>query len=270
MAVLKLGVTGCAGRMGRALLNAIAADPQSEVAGGTEAPGSDWIGRDIGALLAGADIGLVISDDAGALFDAADVVLDFTAPEATPRHAGAAVAARTPLVIGTTGTSAAEDRAVSEAAKRTAIVRAANMSLGVNLLLGLVDRAARTLGPEFDIEIVDFHHRGKVDAPSGTALALGRAAAVARGQDHDKVAVLSRDGKAGERRRGGIGYAVLRGGTVTGEHNVVFAGSDERVEIVHRAASRDVFARGALRAAHWAHRKAPGLYGMDDVLGLKD
>lgn len=270
MAILKIGVTGCAGRMGRALLRAIAAASELEVAGGTEAPGSEWIGRDMGALLTGPDTGLVIGDDASALFAAADVVLDFTTPEATARQARAAANARTALVIGTTGTGAAEDRAVAEAARRAVIVRAANMSLGVNLLQGLVARAARTLGPEFDIEIVDFHHRGKVDSPSGTALALGWAAADARGQNHDKVAVLSREGVTGERRRGDIGYAVLRGGAVAGEHAVVFAGSDERIELVHRAATRDVFAQGALRAAHWAHGQAPGLYGMDDVLGLKD
>ncbi|MDA0653967.1 MAG: 4-hydroxy-tetrahydrodipicolinate reductase [Proteobacteria bacterium] len=267
---MNIGIVGCAGRMGRALLAAVHDAPDSHIAGGTDVAESGWVGRDLGEVLGREAIGLAVGDDARALFTVADAVIDFTSPKATVLHARLAAETRTVWVLGTTGTSAAGDAAVADAATKTAVVRAANMSVGVNLLIGLARKAAAALDTEFDAEILEFHHKHKVDAPSGTALALGAAIADARGQDHDKVKVLGRHGVTGERRRGEIGYAVLRGGNVIGDHTVVFAGESERIELVHRAGSRDIFARGALRAAHWAHGKPPGLYGMADVLGLTD
>jgi 4-hydroxy-tetrahydrodipicolinate reductase len=197
------------------------------------------------------------------------VVLDFTAPEATAKHVALAAASGTAMVVGTTGTEGETDARVAEAAKRTAIVKAANMSVGVNLLLQLTRQAAASLDPDFDIEIVEMHHRHKVDAPSGTALALGRAAAAGRGVRHDEVAARGRNGITGPRRRGDIGYAVLRGGNVAGEHSVVFAADNERIELTHKAGDRAIFARGGVRAAIWVHGKAPGLYSYFDVLGFK-
>lgn len=270
MTVLNIGIVGCAGRMGRTLLAAVHDAPDSHIAGGTDVAESGWIGRDIGEVLGRDAIGMAVGEDPAALFDAADAVIDFTSPRATVLHAELAAESGKVWVLGTTGTGAAEDAAVAAAAAKTAVVRGANMSVGVNLLIGLARKAAAALDTEFDAEVLEFHHKHKVDAPSGTALALGTAIAAARGQDHEKVKVLGRHGVTGERRRGEIGYGVLRGGNVIGDHTVIFAGESERIELVHRAGSRDIFARGALRAAHWAHGKPPGLYGMDDVLGLAD
>ena len=270
MADLRIGVAGCAGRMGRALVRAAADDGSAVVAAGSEAPGSPWIGRDVGETAGGPPLGIAVAGHADALFGTADVVLDFTTPRTVAAHAALARETGTAWVLGTTGAGPDEDSAVRAAAAAAPIVRAANMSLGINLLLGLVRRAAAVLDASFDAEVVEMHHRHKVDAPSGTALALGRAVARARGQDHDEAAVFGRRGQTGARARGAIGYAALRGGNVAGEHAVVFAADDERVELVHRAGSRAIFARGALRAAHWAHGRPPGLYRMQDVLGLDD
>ena len=269
MADLNIGVLGCAGRMGGALVRQIAATPGVQLAGGTETAGSTAVGRDLGDLAGLGRLGMVAADDAAALFAAADAVLDFTVPAAAAAHAALAAESGTPLVIGTTGLDTGAGAALGTAAERVAIVQAANMSLGVNLLIALAKRAAAVLDETYDVEITDIHHRGKVDAPSGTALALGKAVAAARGVDHDQVAVRGRDGEVGERRPGQIGYGVLRAGNVAGEHSVLFAADDERVELTHRAGSRDIFARGALAAARWVRGKPPGLYGMDDVLGLK-
>jgi 4-hydroxy-tetrahydrodipicolinate reductase len=268
MTETRIGVVGCGGRMGRMLVAEIAGTEGCAVAGGAEPAGSPLLGRDLGELAGIGTLGPTATDDAVALFRGADAVIDFTVPTATAFHARLAAETGTPLVIGTTGLDAGQSEAVREAARHAAIVWAPNMSLGVNLLLGLVEQAARALGEEWDIEIVEMHHRHKIDAPSGTALALGRAAAAGRAVDLDAVAQRARDGHTGPRRAGDIGFATLRGGDVVGEHAVIFAGAAERIEFAHKATGRQIFARGAVRAARWAAGKPPGLYGMKDVLGL--
>jgi len=268
MSDTRIGVVGCGGRMGRMLLQVISAREGCAVAGGTEQAGNDLIGQDLGALMGGASLGVKVVDDPEALFSAADVVIDFTAPAATVTHAGIASESGTALVIGTTGIEENQQELIQEAAKGAAIVQAANMSLGVNLLLSLVEQVSASLSPDYDIEIVEMHHRHKVDAPSGTALALGKAAAAGRGVDLNEVAQRVRDGITGARRRGDIGFATLRGGDVVGDHGVVFAAEGERIELTHRASSRDVFAQGAVTAAQWVKGEGPGYYTMKDVLGL--
>lgn len=264
----RIGVVGSGGRMGQMLVREIANTKDCVVAGGTESPGSDKIGRDVGELAGLAPLGLKIAADPAALFDAADAVIDFTAPAATVAHAKLAAAKGKALVIGTTGLSAADDAAIAEAAKRAAIVRAPNMSLAVNLLFALTEQVAARLGTEFDIEIVEIHHRHKVDAPSGTALALGEAAAQGRSVKLKDVAIRGRDGHTGARPVGGIGFAALRGGAEVGDHTVLFCGPAERIELTHKAASRQIYASGAVKAALWARSRKPGLYGMKDVLGF--
>lgn len=266
---IRIGIAGCAGRMGQELLRQAAGHGRCVVVGGSEREDSDAIGRDLGELAGIGPLGLAVGRDPGPVFKAADVVLDFTSPAAAARHAGLAAATGAALVAGTTGLDGEQEKAIGDAAARTAIVRAANMSVGVNLLLALTRRVAAALGPDFDIEVLEMHHRRKVDAPSGTALALGRAAASGRGVDHDDAADRGRDGISGERRRGAIGYAALRGGNVAGEHAVIFAADDERVELIHKATDRAIFARGALAAAVWLRGRPPGLYSMADVLGLE-
>ena len=265
---MKIGMVGCAGRMGRMLVETIVGTPDCEPAGGTEAPGSDAIGRDLGAVAGTGTLDLIVGDDAKALFEAADVVIDFTTPGASVLHADLAAAAGTALVIGTTGLNADQVKAIKKAAAAVPIVHAANMSVGVNLVLGLTRQVAGLLGYDYDIEVVEMHHRHKVDAPSGTALAIGRAAAEGRGVDLDSVSQRVRDGHTGPRGVGDIGFATLRGGDVVGEHTVIFAGDGERIEITHKAAARAVFARGAVRAALWLADRKPGLYSMHDVLGF--
>ncbi len=269
MAEMKIGVVGCAGRMGRMLAREIHETEGCVLSGGIETPGSPDIGADIGALAGLDPIGVAVGDDPRALFENSDAVLEFTAPAASARHAALAAECGAIHVIGTTGLEADHRAALAAAAERTAIVWAPNMSLGVNLLFGVARLVARALDPDYDIEIVEMHHRHKIDAPSGTALALGRAVAEGRGVDLDAVATRGRDGITGPRARGTIGFAALRGGDVIGDHAVIFAADGERVEIGHRASSRRIYARGAVRAALWARNRAPGLYGMDDVLGLK-
>lgn len=264
----KIGIVGCAGRMGRMLIAEVLSTDGLALAGGTEQPGSDLIGQDLAALVGAEEHGVLIGDDAGALFEASDIVIDFTVPDATAAHAALAAENGVAMVVGTTGLEAAHMDALEAAAAKVCIVRAANMSVGVNLLLGLTEQTAKALGEDYDIEIVEMHHRHKVDAPSGTALALGEAAAAGRGVDLADVSNRGRDGVTGERRAGDIGFAVLRGGDVAGDHTVVYAGDGERVELTHKASSRSVFARGAIRAALWTGDQAPGLYSMRDVLGL--
>ena len=261
MAETRIGVLGCGGRMGRMLVAEIAASEGCILSGGSARPGSPLVGSALGG-------GLAVTDSPEALIGASDVVIDFTAPEASAAHAALAARLATPIVIGTSGLAAEHERAVREAARQVAVVWAANTSLGVNLLFGLVEQVAGRLGPEWDIEIVEMHHRGKVDAPSGTALALGRVAAAARGTRLDEVAQRGRDGITGPRRRGDIGFAALRGGDAVGDHHVVFAGTGERLELVHRATNRAIYATGAVRAARWLIGRPAGLYGMKDVLGL--
>jgi 4-hydroxy-tetrahydrodipicolinate reductase len=256
----KIGITGCAGRMGAALARELQAErwPGLSLAGGTALPGTAAAVMD----------GKPVFAEPEKLFELSDLVIDFTEPAATARHLWLAAKHRRPFVCGTTGLSAAQEREMQDAAKETAIVYAANMSVGVNLLLGLVEQAAARLGPDWDIEIAETHHRHKTDAPSGTALALGRAAAQGRKVSLD--AVKEGGERTGARPAGAIGFAVRRGGDVAGEHEVSFFGAQERVELIHRSADRAIFARGALRAAQWllTQQPGPGLYSMRDVLGV--
>ena len=268
MAEIKIGIVGCAGRMGQTLARLVHESEGFALAGGTEADGHPARGRDLGEVAGLGPVGLIVGDDPAALFAAAQTVLDFTAPAATVAHAGIAAATETALVIGTTGLDPGHEGRIAEAGQRAAIVRAPNMSICVNLMIALTQEMAASLDADYDIEVVEMHHRGKVDAPSGTALALGRAAAAGRGIDLESRSARARDGHTGPRRRGDIGFAVLRGGDVVGEHSVVFAAEGERLELTHRTTSRATFARGALRAAAWAHDKRPGVYSMADVLGL--
>lgn len=241
----RIGIIGAAGRMGRAIAAAV------EEAGE-------------GTLAGGADQG----DDVAALAEASDVLVDFSAPGALEANLAAAAGAGVPIVVGTTGLAQEHHRLIDDAAARIAVLQSANMSLGVNLLAHLVREAAARLGPEWDVEIVEMHHRFKVDAPSGTALLLGRAAADGRGVDLDRVSDRGRDGMTGARTPGHIGFASLRGGSVAGDHQVILAAEGERLELGHRAESRAIFARGAVRAATWLIRRPPGRYSMADVLGL--
>jgi len=265
---MKIAIVGAAGRMGRMLIAAVLAAEDAELAGGAEAAGHADMGRDLGELIGGENAGVAMTSDPRALFEIADVVIDFTVPTATAAHAGLAAEHGAALIIGTTGLDAAQQGAIDDAAAKTPIVQAANYSVGVNVLLGLVEKAAQILPDAYDIEVLEMHHHHKVDAPSGTALALGEAAAAGRDVRLDDVACKVRDGIVGARPRGEIGFATLRGGDVVGDHTVMFAGPGERVEITHKASSREVFAGGAVRAALWACTQKPGLYNMKDVLGL--
>ncbi|MDH5188781.1 MAG: 4-hydroxy-tetrahydrodipicolinate reductase [Rhodospirillaceae bacterium] len=266
---MKIGITGAAGRMGRMLINAVLATDGCQLAGATEAPGTNAIGMDVGLLTSGLkDIGVHVIDNSKNLFAISDVVIDFTSPKVTEMHASLAGEHKTALIIGTTGLEVQHQDALERAGEKTAIVQAANFSVGVNLLLGLAEQAAKVLPESYDIEISDMHHRHKVDAPSGTALALGHAAAKGRGVNLTDVMVTARDGIVGPRRSGDIGMAVFRGGDVVGDHTVMFAANGERVELTHKAGSREIFAAGALRAAMWSNNKKPGIYSMRDVLGF--
>jgi 4-hydroxy-tetrahydrodipicolinate reductase len=268
MAEVRIGVIGVAGRVGRMRVADSAATADCALAGGVARAGSAACGQDLGELAGIGRLGIVAADDAEALLRGVDVAIEFTSPEATAEHAALAARLGKPVVIGTTGLHGAEERAVRDAASAIPIVWAANTSLGINLLLGLVEQVASRLGPDWDIEIFEMHHRHKVDAPSGTALALGRAAAAARGAEFGDVAVRGRDGITGARRSGAIGFAALRGGDNIGEHHVIFAGQGEQLELTHRATNRGIYAKGAVRAALWLADKPPGLYGMKEVLGL--
>ena len=270
MSDLRIVIPGAAGRMGRMLVKAIHDTPGVVLAAALEMPGSIALGQDAGLLAGVGNLGVPITDDPLVAFVRADAVVDFTVPAATVAFAAMAAQARIAHIVGTTGLTAADLAQLEAASQRTVVVRSGNMSLGVNLLAALVKRVAQTLEPEFDIEIVEMHHRLKVDAPSGTALMLGEAAAAGRGIALEQAAVRSRDGHTGARKAGDIGFATLRGGTVIGDHTVIFAGAGERIELSHRAEDRSLFAQGALRAALWAKGQKPGLYSMTDVLGLRD
>jgi 4-hydroxy-tetrahydrodipicolinate reductase len=269
MAKLKIAVTGAAGRMGRELIRAVHANEACVLAGAVEQAGSLALGQDAGLLAGLGKLGVVIVDDPLELFAKIDAVLDFSAPAASLEFAALAANARIIHVMGTTGMSAAEEAKVSAAARHATIIKAGNMSLGINLLSALVRKVAEALDADFDIEVLEMHHRHKVDAPSGTALMLGRAAAEGRQVRLEDVSVRVRDGHTGERRRGDIGFASLRGGSVVGDHSVIFAADGERIELVHRAADRGIYARGAVKAALWAPGKGPGLFNMMDVLGIE-
>ncbi|HYG89009.1 MAG TPA: 4-hydroxy-tetrahydrodipicolinate reductase [Azospirillum sp.] len=265
---MKIGVVGCAGRMGQMLVREIAATPGCTVVGGTERVGGAMVGKDIGTVAGLDPLGIAVVDDPAVLFADADAVIDFTSPDAAERHAALAAQSETAYILGTTGLNPVQQAAVAAAATHTPIVQAPNMSVGVNLLFALVEQVARTLGEDYDIDVLEMHHRNKVDAPSGTALGLGRAAAAGRGVALEDVWQKVRDGHTGVRPRGEIGFATLRGGDVIGDHTVVFAGDGERVELTHKASGRQIYAKGAVRAALWAADKQPGLYSMRDVLGL--
>jgi 4-hydroxy-tetrahydrodipicolinate reductase len=265
---MKIAVMGAAGRMGRELIKAVASTPGCQVSGGVEPSGSAAIGADLGTLAGLEPLGVAVNSDFEKVISSADAILDFTSPRATAEFAQLAAKHGVVHVIGTTGFDAASETAVNDAAARTVIIKAGNMSLGVNLLAALTKRVAAALGEDFDIEIVEMHHRQKVDAPSGTALMLGDAAAAGRGIDLAARSVRVRDGHTGPRTPGDIGFATLRGGSVVGDHTVIFAGDGERIELTHFAADRGIFARGAVKAALWGKGRAPGLYAMTDVLGI--
>ncbi len=268
MSDMRLIVAGAGGRMGRTLVKAIAETKGVTLAGALEDGRSPLIGQDSGVLAGLGANGVKLAADPKVLMGKADGIIDFTAPRATVAFAALAAKAGIVHIVGTTGLAAADETKIREAAKHAVIVKSGNMSLGVNLLAALVTRVAKTLDEDFDIEILEMHHNKKVDAPSGTALLLGRAAAAGRGIDLTKRSVRARDGQTGARKRGDIGFATLRGGSVVGEHSVIFAGSAERIELAHKAEDRMIFARGALKAALWARGQKPGLYSMADVLGL--
>ena len=261
-------VTGAAGRMGRMLLPLVAASPRARLAAALERPGHPWIGQDAGTAMGGAALGVTVTDDPIEAFARARAVIDFTAPAATVAHAALAAQARAVHVIGTTGLSPDDLSRIDAAARHAAIIRAGNMSLGVNLMTALVQKVAAALDPDWDIEIIEAHHRQKIDAPSGTALMLGEAAAAGRGVSLADHSARGRDGETGPRRAGDIGFAVVRGGDIVGEHDVIFAGAGERLVLRHVATDRAIFARGALRAALWGLDRPPGSYDMRDVLGL--
>ncbi len=265
---MRIGVAGAAGRMGQALVRAIAERSDCVVAGGVEAKGNPAVGRDAGEAAGIGALEATIGDDAAALFARADAVLDFTAPAATLAHLPLAAKHKAVHVIGTTGFTPEQTREIEAAAKQTAIVFAPNMCVGINLLMAITEKVAAILGNDWDIEILEMHHNKKIDAPSGTALGLGEAAARGRGVALKDVAQRVRDGHTGPRRAGDIGFAALRGGNVVGDHSVIFAAENERIELTHRAAGREIYARGAVRAALWARGRKPGLYTMRDVLGL--
>ncbi len=262
-------VTGASGRMGQMLIRTVLDSDGSRLVGVVERAGHDWIGKDVGEAMGGAPIGVRVDDDPLDSFAKAQAVLDFTSPAASLEFAGLCAQTRAVHVVGTTGFSDDEIAAFEPAARHAVIVRAGNMSLGVNLLTELTRKVAAALDEDFDIEIVEAHHRHKVDAPSGTALMLGEAAAEGRGVRLQDAADRGRDGLTGARDRGKIGFAALRGGDVVGEHDVIFAGLGERIILRHVATDRAIFARGALKAALWGQGQKPGQYDMMDVLGLK-
>lgn len=268
MSDTKIAIAGCAGRMGRMLARQTVATDGCALAGGFERAGAPEIGADIGELAGLGALGIAVGDDPAAVFAAADVVIDFTVPAASVANAALAAQSGTGLVIGTTGLDEAQAAALRSHAAGAPIVWAPNMSPAVTLLADLVRRAAAALDEDYDIEVLEMHHRHKIDAPSGTALALGRAAAEGRGVALDAVADRGRDGQTGARRKGDIGFAVLRGGGVVGDHSVIFAGPNEVIELTHRAGDRALFAAGAVAAAKWVAGRAAGLYGLRDVLGL--
>ncbi|WP_114008189.1 4-hydroxy-tetrahydrodipicolinate reductase [Cohaesibacter intestini] len=269
MTDIRLVVMGAQGRMGRALIAAIHEAEGVCVAGAIERDGSDAVGQDAGLLAGLPNLGVTVTTDLAAALDQADGLIDFTAPKATLAFAAIAAEKNKLHIIGTTGFTPEEEAELKVVADKGAVmVKSGNMSLGVNLLGKLVEQAARSLDADFDIEVVEMHHKHKVDAPSGTALLLGQSAAEGREIDLHDNAVMAREGITGARERGSIGFATLRGGSVIGEHTVIFAGEGERIELTHKAQDRSIFARGAVKAACWAHGKPIGYYTMMDVLGL--
>jgi 4-hydroxy-tetrahydrodipicolinate reductase len=267
--MIRVAVNGAAGRMGRTLIEACSQHPALKLTGAVEAPGSEWLGTDAGVLAGIAKTGVLLSPTLASVGDAFDVLVDFTRPEPSLQGLEFCVAHNKKMVIGTTGFSDAQKQKISAAANKTAIVFAPNMSVGVNVCLKLLDLTARIMGDDVDVEIIEAHHRHKVDAPSGTALRMGEVVAAALGRNLAEHAVYGRQGNTGERSRKSIGFETIRAGDIVGDHTVMFADMGERIEITHKASSRMTFAKGAMRAAAWVSSHAKGLYDMQDVLGLK-
>ena len=261
-------ITGASGRMGQMLLKTVLDSDRARLVGAVERSGHAWVGRDVGEAMGGQANGIIVTDDPLEAFAISQAVIDFTTPAATLEFAALTAQARAVHIIGTTGMNAAEIEQLEPASRHAVIVRAGNMSLGVNLLTKLTEKVAAALDADFDIEIIETHHHHKVDAPSGTALMLGEAAAVGRGVNLNDVRESGRDGMTGARKRGDIGFVAIRGGDVVGEHDVLFAGAGERIILRHVATDRSIFARGALKAALWGQTQKPGHYDMMDVLGL--
>lgn len=265
---MKIGVIGCSGRMGRMFVSEIVQADGVTLSGGSERSGSPYVGKDLGSLVNLDSIGFSITDENVDLIMDSDAVIDFTTPENTLEIAKLAAEHATIHVTGTTGIGAGDMKKLQSFADKTPIIWSSNMSVGVNLLNNLTKMVASTLNDEFDIEILEMHHNQKVDAPSGTALTLGEYAAEGRSVALDDVATKSRDGHAGKRPTGEIGFATLRGGDVIGDHTVLFAGNGERIELTHKASNRSIYAKGAVRACLWAKNKESGFYSMNDVLGF--
>ena len=266
--LLKVVVTGASGRMGQTLINLIAKSDKLELVGALERPDHEWIGKDIGLAMGGSKLDVVVSEDPIEVIANAEAVIDFTTPSATIEFSKLAAQARAIHIIGTTGFSEKELEKIKAASFHSVVVRAGNMSLGVNLLVALTRKVAAALDEEFDIEIIEAHHKHKVDSPSGTALMLGEAAADGRGMRLADTAVKGRDGITGARKKGSIGFASIRGGDIVGKHDVLFASNGEQLTLSHNATDRNIFARGALKAVIWGRDKQPGQYDMMDVLGL--
>ena len=267
MATVNIAVAGAGGRMGHMLIEAVLGSGDGRLSGALDVPGSPALGHDAGAFL-GRSTGVTVTADPAQGLAGADVLIDFTRPEGTLAHLAVCRERGVRMVISTTGFSAADKAAIGAAATALPIVFAPNMSVGVNVMLRLLDMAARSLAQGYDIEVIESHHRHKIDAPSGTALAMGEVVAKALGRDLKDCAVYAREGVTGERDPSTIGFATVRGGDIVGEHTVMFAGTGERIEITHRSSSRANYAAGSLRAARFLMARGPGLYGMDDVLGL--
>lgn len=266
--MIKVSVIGAGGRMGRRILHLLAAEPDVEITGACEAPGNPELGADAGTLAGSGEIGVLLTDNIEEASESAEVIIDFTTPPVTLKTAAYATQNGKSLVIGTTGFSPEQSGQLNSSIGNIACVMAPNMSVGVNVMFEITERLARVLGDDYDIEIIEAHHKKKVDSPSGTALGLGRAAAKGAGRNFDKVAKFERHGVIGERSGPEIGIQTVRGGDIVGEHTVMFIGEGERIELTHRATSRDNFARGVVRAAKWIHGKPAGLYTMKDVLSL--
>lgn len=266
--MIKLGIAGASGKMGQAIIRLAGHDKKVQVSAGLVSKDSINLGADLGRLVGADDFGVMATDDVNKFLAESDVIIDFTRPEITTYLLKSAAEKNRPIVSGTTGLSKHDKSILSEAAEKIPVVWSANMSLGVNILASLVEKTAAVLREEFDIEISEMHHRAKVDAPSGTAILLGEAAARGRKTSLEKAKVAGRDGVTGPRKSGEIGFAVLRGGDVVGEHTVMFAGNGERIELTHKASSREIFAKGSIEAAKWLYSRPAGLYSMADVLAL--
>jgi 4-hydroxy-tetrahydrodipicolinate reductase len=266
--MIRVAMLGASGRMGQSIVGCISESEDFALAGAVTRPDDPLLGDDAGTVAGVPALGIALTDHLRQGLDQAQVAIDFTLPEALESNLAACVSAGTPIVIGTTGLTERHHSLLDQAAQEIPLVYARNMSIGVNVFIALVAEAARVLGPEYDCEIIEAHHRHKVDAPSGTALAVGEAVAQARGRRLEDLAVRGRDGHTGPRVPDTIGFSVIRGGDIVGDHTAMFVAPEERLEFVHRAGDRRTFARGALRAARWVVGRAPGLYGMGDVLGL--